>query len=259
MPSTMRPPMFRSRFRSAPPTRPSLSARSATRFSGMLISASAPAQIPASGLTVSFAAGGNCTVTGSTVHITGAGSCTITASQAGDSNYNPATNVPQAFSIAKAGQTITFGALSGKIFGDADFAVSASTTSALTVTFGASGNCTVTGSTVHIATAGSCTITASQAGDSNFNPATDVPQAFSIAKAGQTITFGALGGKTFGNPDFSVSASASSTLSVSFGASGNCTATGTTVHITGAGSCTITASQAGDGNFNPATDVPQAF
>src|SRR5579859_4210337 len=212
-----------------------------------------------SGLTVTFGASGNCSVTGSTVHITGAGSCTITASQAGDSNYNPAADVPQSFSISKASQTITFGALGNKIFGDADFGVSASSTSGLTVSFGASGNCSVTGSTVHITGAGSCTITASQAGDSNYNPAADVPQSFSISKASQTITFGALGNKIFGDADFSVSASSTSGLTVSFGASGNCSVTGSTVHITGAGSCTITASQAGDSNYNPAADVPQSF
>ncbi|HLJ28389.1 MAG TPA: carboxypeptidase regulatory-like domain-containing protein [Candidatus Angelobacter sp.] len=212
-----------------------------------------------SGLTVTFGAGGNCTVSGSTVHITGAGSCTITASQAGDANNNPATDVPQSFSISKASQTITFGALGNKIFGDADFTVSAAATSGLTVTFGASGNCTVTGSTVHITGAGPCTITASQAGDANNSPATDVPQSFSISKASQTITFGGLGNKIFGDADFTVSATATSGLTVTFGASGNCTVSGLTVHITGAGSCTITASQAGDANNNPATDVPQSF
>src|SRR5205085_301395 len=98
-----------------------------------------------------------------------------------------------------------------------------------------------------------------QAGDSNYNPAADVPQTFSIAKTGQTITFGALGAKTFGAADFGVSANASSGLTVSFGAGGNCSVAGSTVHITGAGSCTITASQAGDANVNPATDVPQTF
>src|SRR4030095_5660832 len=107
-----------------------------------------------------------------------------------------------------------------------------------------------------------CTITASQAGDSSYNPAADVPQSFTINKANQTITFGALANKTFGDPDFGVSATASSGLAVSLAASGNCTVTSPspgTVHITGAGSCTITASQAGDANYNPATNVPQSF
>src|ERR687885_567282 len=75
-------------------------------------------------------------------------------------------------------------------FGDADFGVSATASSGLSVSFGATGNCTVTGSTVHITGAGSCTITASQPGDANYNAAPDVMQSFNIAKANQTITFG---------------------------------------------------------------------
>ncbi len=221
-----------------------------------------------SGLPVSLGASGNCTVTSpspGTVHITSTGSCTITASQAGDSNYNPATDVPRSFTISKANQTITFNALASKTFGDPDFVVSATASSGLPVSFAASGNCTVTTpspGTVHITGAGSCTITASQAGDSNYNAATDVPRSFTINKANQTITFNALASKTFGDPDFVVSAAASSGLPVSFGASGNCTVTSPspgTVHITGAGSCTITASQAGDANYNAATDVPRSF
>src|SRR5437016_2967215 len=212
-----------------------------------------------SGLTVSFTATGNCTVSGNTVHLTGAGSCTITASQAGNANFNATTDVPQSFNIAKANQTITFNALANKTFGNADFNVSATASSGLPVSFTATGNCTVSGNTVHLTGAGSCTITAAQAGNANFNAATDVPQSFNIAKANQTITFNALANKTFGDPDFNVSATASSGLPVSFTATGNCTISGNTVHLTGAGSCTITASQPGNANFNAATDVPQSF
>ena len=210
-------------------------------------------------LAVIFSASGKCSVAGATVHLTGAGSCTITASQAGDSNYNPAADVPQTFSIAKTDQTIAFGALAGKIFGNPDFGVSATASSSLAVSFSAGGNCSVAGATVHLTAAGSCTITASQAGDSNYNPAPDVPQSFPIAKAGQTITFGALSAKTFGSADFAVSATASSSLAVSFAAIGNCSVAGSTVHLTGAGSCTIIASQSGDSNYDPASDVPQSL
>jgi hypothetical protein len=212
-----------------------------------------------SGLTVSFAATGSCTVTGASVHITGAGSCTVQASQAGDDNYNPAPNVDQSFTIAKANQTITFGALAGKTFNDADFTVSATASSGLSVSFSATGSCTVTGVSVHITGAGSCTVQASQAGNDNYNAAPNVDQAFTIAKANQTITFGALAGKTFNDADFPVSATASSGLSVSFSATGSCTVTGVSVHLTGAGSCTVQASQAGNDNYNPAPNVDQAF
>src|SRR5262249_14329424 len=152
---------------------------------------------------------------GSTVHITGAGSCTVTASQAGDATWAPATDVARPFAIAKAGQTIAFAALAGKTFSDPDFAVSATASSGLPVPFSAGGTLPVAGATVHIPGAGSCTVTASQAGNANFNAAADVPRPFAIAQAGQTITFAPLAGKTFGDPDFTVSATASSSLAVS--------------------------------------------
>ena len=221
-----------------------------------------------SNLAVSLAAGGQCTVTSpspGTVHLTGAGACLIEASQAGDSNYNAATNVQQTFVIAKANQTITFGPLGNKTFGDADFVVSGTVNSNLAVSLAASGQCTVTTpspGTVHLTGAGSCTITASQSGDPNYNAAANVPQSFSIAKSNQTITFGPLGNKTFGDADFVASPTASSNQAVSLTASGQCTVTTPspgTIHLTGAGSCTITAKQGGDSNYNAAANVPQSF
>lgn len=168
-------------------------------------------------------------------------------------------NDPTNFLVTKLNQTITFGALANRTFGDADFNVSATASSGLAVSFTASGQCTIAGSTVHLTGAGSCTITAKQAGDVDYNPAPDVSQSFTIAKGNQTITFGALANKVFGDADFNVSATASSGLTVSFTAAGNCTIAGSTVHLTGAGSCTITAKQAGDANYNAAPDVPQSF
>jgi large repetitive protein len=212
-----------------------------------------------SNLTVSFVATGSCTVGSNTVHITGAGSCTITASQSGDGNYNPAANVGQTFAVDKTSQTITFAALSTKTFGAADFSVGATASSNLTVSFVATGTCTVGGNTVHLTGAGACTITASQSGDSNYNPAANVGQTFAVDKANQTITFAALPAKTFNDANFNVSATASSNLTVSFGAAGNCTVSGNTVHLSGVGSCTITASQGGDDNHNAAASVGQTF
>jgi len=218
------------------------------------VSATATSNLP-----VSFAASGNCTVGGSTAHITGVGSCTITASQAGDATFGPAPDVARTFSIATGSQAITFGALAARTWGDADFAVTATASSGLPVSFAASGTCTISGATVHITAPGSCTITASQPGDANYNAATAVAQTFAIAKGTQSIAFAALAGKTWGDADFTVAATASSALPVSFAASGSCTITGAAVHITGAGSCTVTASQAGDANYNAAPDVAQTF
>jgi hypothetical protein len=80
-----------------------------------------------------------------------------------------------------------------------------------------------------------------------------------LAKTCQTITFGPLAGKTFGNPDFAVSASASSGLPVSFAGSGSCTVRGVSVHLTRVGLCTVTASQPGDSNYAAAPGVSRTF
>jgi hypothetical protein len=108
--------------------------------------------------------------------------------------------------------------------------------------------------------AGTYSVSASfTSGDSNYNDDSGTGS-LTIAKAGQTITFAALPAKTFGEPDFAVSATASSSLPVAFSASGNCSVTGSiTVHLTGVGSCTVTASQAGNTNYNPAASISRSF
>jgi hypothetical protein len=118
---------------------------------------------------------------GATVTITGTGLCQVTASQAGDANYNPAADVVQNTTIAKAPQTITFGPLANRSFGDPPFTVSATASSSLTVSFTGAGTCTVAGNVVTLTAPGSCTITASQPGDLNYLPATSVSQGFTVA------------------------------------------------------------------------------
>jgi hypothetical protein len=160
-------------------------------------------------------------------------------------------------------QTITFGALAGKTFGDVPFNVSATASSGLTVSFAAAGNCSVAGALVSVTGAGSCTITASQAGNASWLAATPVAQTFAIAQASQTITFNALADKLVGDPAFMVSATSTSLLPVSFAATGDCTVAGNTVTLTTPtappGTCTVTASQTGNANFTAATAVPQTF
>ena len=157
----------------------------------------------------------------------------------------------------KAQQTITFVAPSDKSYGDDAFTVSASSTSGLSVTFSASGPCSVTGGTVTITGAGACVITASQGGDHNWSAAQDVPQTIQVARANQTISFGALPDLTYGSSGYMLTASASSNLPVSFavGAGDPCALEddGATLTISGAGICHVTATQSGDANYDPAS------
>jgi hypothetical protein len=87
-----------------------------------------------------------------------------------------------------AAQTITFNALADHPDTDAPFTVSATATSGLTISYSASGQCSLSGNTVTLnGTLGTCTITASQAGNAAFAAATSVSQTFNIT-AGEVST-----------------------------------------------------------------------
>ena len=75
----------------------------------------------------------------------------------------------------------------------------------------------------------------------------------------QSVTFGTLAAKTYGDTAFNLTATASSGLDVTYASSDTSVATisGNTVTIVGAGVTTITASQAGNVIYDPAIDVTQ--
>jgi Peptidase family M28 len=210
-----------------------------------------------SGLPVTFSTTGACTVTGTLVTFTGA--CTVVASQAGNVDYEPAPDVARAFALAPAVQTISLAPLPDRRFGDLPFAVTASASSGLPVSFAATGTCAFAGDTVTLTGRGSCSVTASQPGDGNYLAAPDVTRTFVIARATQTISFSPLSGHRLGDPPFEVVATASSALPVAFAAAGACSVTGTTVSVTAAGRCTVTASQAGSTDYEPASAVARDF
>jgi len=111
------------------------------------------------------------------------GTYAITLSGGSDGNY-ALTLVNGTLTISRAGQTISFAALSGKTYGDASFGVTPTASSGLPISFVSSAPAvaTVAGSTVSITGAGSTTLTASQAGDANWLAAPDVPRTLAVAK-----------------------------------------------------------------------------
>ena len=163
-------------------------------------------------------------------------------------------------------QTITFNPLSDKLVSDPPFAISATTSSGLPVSFASLSPtiCTVSGNTVTLITTGTCTIQAGQAGNGNFNPAPPVAQSFAVKssqKSDQMITFGKPVDKVLGDAPFTLGASASSGLPVAFTGNtpGVCTVSGNSVTLLAVGTCSITATQEGNALINPATPVTQSF
>ena len=221
-----------------------------------------------SGLPVTFASttAAVCTVSGSTVTLVAAGTCTVQATQAGNATYAAAPKVNRSFSVAKASQTITFGALHDQALGTAPFTITATASSGLAVALASTTKavCTVNAGKVTLVLAGVCTIQASQAGNANYSAATVVAQSFTVTgpgKLSQTITFAALGSQPVTAPPFSVTATATSGLAVSFAslATTVCSVSGNIVTLVSGGICTLRASQAGDTNYLAAPNVDQSF
>lgn len=160
-------------------------------------------------------------------------------------------------------QLITFGAITAKTFGDPTFALSATASSGLTVSFASSDPTVVSlsGSVATIHKAGQVTITATQDGNIQYKAAPPVQQILTVNKASQTISFAALAEKTIIDLPFTVSATSSSNGVVTFASSNPAVATvsGNTITIIGTGTTNITASQPGNENFEPAPNVVQVL
>lgn len=139
-----------------------------------------------SGLPVTFTSTTTavCTVSGSTVTFVAGGTCSIAADQAGDTTYAAAGRVTQSFTVSRAAQTITFTstAPTSAMLGDAPYAVAASATSGLAVTFQSTtpGVCTVSGGSVTYVGAGTCTVSANQGGSATWAPAPQATQSFLV-------------------------------------------------------------------------------
>jgi hypothetical protein len=222
-----------------------------------------------SGLSVTFtsATTPTCTVTGSTITLVTVGTCTINANQAGDANWNAASQVQQSFTVNKGNQTISFTALADKRLDQGPITLTASASSGLSVAFtsATTATCTVSGSTVTLVNVGTCTINANQAGNANWNAASQVQQSFTVNKGNQTINFtsSAPASATVGGATYTPTASASSGLTVTFTidatASSVCSISGGVVSFTAAGTCVVDANQAGSANWNAAPQVQQSF
>jgi hypothetical protein len=226
---------------------------------GVTLSATA-----SSGLPVGFASTtpSICKVSGTTLTLVGAlNNCTIQATQAGNSDYLAATPVTQMSYVKRATQSITFAMISSQTYG-AVLPLSATASSGLALSFASTTTsiCTVSGTSATMVSVGTCTIQATQAGNGDYLAAGTASRSFKVTQAAQTITFAALPALTYGETGVTLSATASSGLTVSFASAtpSVCTASGMKVTvITGQNSCTIKATQAGNADYLAAPAVSQ--
>ena len=241
-----------------------------TSFSGAVVSGPTytPAATASSTLAVTLSIDASsssvCSMTSGVVSFQTVGTCTIDANQAGDGNWIAAPQAQQSIAVGKGSQTITFPALPATAFTSTPPAPAATASSGLTVVYSTStaGVCTVsTTGAISFVGAGTCTIDADQPGNSNYLAAAQVSQSFNVTAGTNTITFAALSNRALGSGSFTVSATASSGLTVTFSTTTpvNCSVVGTTVSLLAVGQCTIVAAQAGNANYVAAASVSQSF
>jgi len=176
-------------------------------------------------------------------------------------DYNTAT-AGVTLNVTVAAQTITFTGLPATAtYGTAGpYALTATASSKLPVSYSVTGPATIGNSTLTITGAGTVVVTASQAGNADYSAASSVSLTIVVSRASQTITFNSISTQTVGAP-LTLAATASSGLAVSYASSTTsiCTVSGSVVSMLAPGTCTIVASQAGNANFAAATSVTQSF
>ena len=218
-----------------------------------------------SGLTVEFASTtpSVCTVSVTTVTLKGAGDCMIEATQPGNGTWDPAIPVDQTFHVAQTTLTVTASSPTDGAYGDA----------APAVTPGYSGFVSPDGPG-SLTAEPTCT-TAYAKGDAPGDYATScsggvaadyafsfVDGTFHVAKASQSIVFTSEAavdpkvGDTY-VPSAGATSGLDVTIAIDAASATICSISGGTVTFDAVGLCLVNADQAGDANWNAATQVQQ--
>ncbi len=164
--------------------------------------------------------------------------------------------------VSKHPQSITFNSVKDKVYGEAPFALQATASSGLPVSFEITAGkdiISLQGNTVTILKAGQTTIRAMQVGNNEYDSAEPVQITFTIHKAPQTITFNAIADQTIEAASITLQATSSEAPPINFTTTGPAALSGNTLTLLDTGLVTVTAAQAGNDYYLPAVAVSQSF
>ncbi len=198
---------------------------------------------------------------------TGTASATPYAVMLSATNAIGTGNVTLNLTVNKANQTITFGALANVLDTDPNFTLTGSASSGLAVSYSSSMPsiaAIIAPDMVDPIAPGMTVITASQAGDADYNAATNVDQNLTIVNSAatpQTITFTLTSPQVYTNALIPLIGTATSMLPVSYTSSDTMIVKviGSDLKIKKVGTVMITASQAGDATYAAAPNVLQTL
>jgi hypothetical protein len=208
------------------------------------------------------------------ITIVTAGSCVITADAAATTNYADSGTTNFTLTINKAAQTVAFYTAAnggGTIttgnsltYGTAaTYQTYAQGSQLGTITFNSTTTsvCTVNSSgVITIVTAGSCVITADAAATTNYADSGTTNFTLTINRASQTISYTAPTRASENSGTYTPSGTSTSGLALTFTVTGDCTITGGVITFSHAtGNCVVSANQAGNVDYNAATQVQQTI
>ena len=211
-----------------------------------------------------------CSIAGNVVSFLAVGTCTVDANQIAGTNWNAAPQAQQSFGVGKGTPTITFSSTApvAAVVGGSTYTVTANSPSPATITFSidasASTVCSIAGNVVSFLAVGTCTVDANQIAGTNWNAAPQAQQSFAVGKGSQTVAFtttapssAVVGGATY-TPGASATSGLTAAITLDASSTG-CSFSAGVVSFIGVGTCKIDANQAGNANWNAATQVQQSF
>lgn len=160
----------------------------------------------------------------------------------------------------RTAQAITFSKIADRPFSSPPLALSAKATSGLPINYEVlSGPAFLSGGSLSFSgKRGTVVVRAAQPGNGTYASADPVDQSFVLTGSSQSLVFGSLASRVYGDPPVLLSGTASSGLPVGFEvASGPALVAGNTLLLKGAGVVEVRAVQTGDDVFMPAAPVIQ--
>lgn len=205
--------------------------------------------------------------------IIGVGDCVVKVNKLGDTNYEAAAEVSRTIATVKATHSLSFtSTVPANPIVNGTYSVSGVSStgeSALAPNFrvaaGSASICSISGSTVSFLLDGACEIEGFKVATSNYEAASTITQRIVVGQANQSITFGSLANRTFGDPAFTLSGTSTSENDVTF-----TTGSGTTnsacsvtsaglVVIADVGTCEVVANSASGNGYAAASPISRTF
>jgi hypothetical protein len=222
-----------------------------------------PTATATSGLTVAFSIDGSsssgaCSISAGVVSFTGVGTCIVDVNQAGNTNWNAASQVSQSITVNVGNQTALIVTSTSGTYGTGLTLTTSGGSGTGAVSYvinsgGTASGCSISSGALSVTSVGTCFVTATKAADSNYNAVSSAKTTITVNPAPLTVTASS-GSMTYGGTVPTITASYSgfvnSQSSSSFTTQPTCTTTATRTSAVAGSPYTSSCLGAVDSNYS---------